>query len=144
MADKKEWHEVIEFGKTIEVAKTVSESDVYLFAGISGDFAPVHVNEEYMKKTQFKHRIAHGALIMAYMSWASTVFAELYPFRSVSYGYDHVRFTKPVYFGDTVTVVYESREKDLDKDTHKSQITVTNQHGDVVAVAEHILKYFRD
>lgn len=144
MATKKEWYEEIEIGKKIEVEKTVSETDVYLFAGISGDFAPVHINEEYMKKTIYKKRIVHGALIMAFMSWASTKFAEIYPFQSVSYGYDRVRFTKPVFIGDTVKVTYESLEKNLEKDTHKSLITVTNQHGDVVAVAEHILKYFRE
>jgi len=115
---------------------------VYLFAGISGDLAPVHVNEEYMKKGKFKKRIAHGVLVMSFMSWASTKFAEQFDLRSVSYGYDHVRFVKPVFIGDTVKVVYTSHEKDEEKKLLRSNIVTTNQKGEVVAVATHILKYF--
>ena len=59
-------------GKTVTVRKTVGETDVYLFAGISGDFSPNHVDEEFMMTTRYGRRIAHGALMVAYMSLAST------------------------------------------------------------------------
>lgn len=136
------WFDQIEVGKSVSVAKTIGEADVYLFAGISGDLAPVHVNEEYMKDSPYKKRIAHGVLVMSFMSWASTKFAEQYPFRSVSYGYDRVRFIKAVFIGDTVTIKYTCSEKDEGKHLVRSSISATNQHGQVVAVATHILKYF--
>ncbi|MBA2447600.1 MAG: hypothetical protein H0V51_06190, partial [Chloroflexi bacterium] len=62
----------IPVGLKTRVSRTVSESDVYLFAGISGDLDPNHVDEEYCRKTSFGHRIAHGALILGYTSAAST------------------------------------------------------------------------
>ena len=59
-------------GRKVTVSKTVSESDVYLFAGLTGDLSPNHVDEEYMKKTRYGRRIAHGALAIGLMSTAST------------------------------------------------------------------------
>ena len=60
-------------GISATFSKTVGESDVYMFAGITGDFAPNHVNEQFMQETQYGHRIAHGALMVGYMSTASTM-----------------------------------------------------------------------
>src|SRR3954447_9907414 len=98
-------------GQRVSFSKTVAESDVYLFAGITGDFAPNHVDEQFMRQTQYGRRIAHGALLVGYMSRASTMIvdkiagegAALYP---VSLGYDRIRFLKPVFIGDTITVSY--------------------------------------
>ena len=59
-------------GNIMTFSKTVGESDVYLFAGVSGDLSPNHCNEEYMAKTRYGKRIAHGALLVAYMSACST------------------------------------------------------------------------
>ena len=64
-------------GDTVEFAKTVSEGEVYLFAGITGDFAPNHVNEQFMQATSYGRRIAHGALLVGYMSACSTLLAGL-------------------------------------------------------------------
>ena len=58
--------EDVKVGLSTRVTKTVSESDVYLFAGITGDFDPNHVDEEYCRKTSLGHRVAHGALIVGY------------------------------------------------------------------------------
>ena len=66
----------IAIGHRAEFTKTVSESDVYQFAGITGDFSPNHVNEAFMQQTSFGGRIAHGALIVGYMSTASTMIIE--------------------------------------------------------------------
>ena len=97
----------IPLGLKTRVSKTVSESDVYLFAGITGDFDQNHVDEEFCKRTSFGRRIAHGALILGYTSAASTQILHAFDRPMVSVGYDRVRFLKPVYFGDTITVDYE-------------------------------------
>jgi len=127
-------------GKTVTVRKTVGETDVYLFAGISGDFSPNHVDEEYMKATRYGRRIAHGALMVAYMSQASTKMCASLPGTIVSYGYDRIRFPGAVFIGDTVTVTYEITERDDSARKSFAKVTVTNQRGEVVAVATHILK----
>lgn len=134
--------DAVEIGRTILVTKTVGESDVYGFAGITGDLSPNHVDEEYMKKTRYGHRIAHGVLVMGFMSTASTRLLETIPqYPCVSYGYDRVRFINGVMIGDTVTVEYVVKEKDDAKNQLRSQITVTNQRGEVVSVATHILQF---
>ena len=133
-------------GRTVRFSKTVSESDVYLFAGISGDFYAVHVDEEAMRKTALGHRIAHGALIVGYMSAASTRLieaADAPDLTPVSLGYDRIRFTAPVFFGDTVTVVYTVNEFDAARDRSVAEIEVRNQRDEVVSVATHILKWTR-
>lgn len=136
----------VEVGDTVTFAKTVSESDVYLFAGISGDLAPNHVDEQYMSKTRFGRRIAHGALLIGFMSTASSLMIQQHAGLDgdetpVSLGYDRIRFTAPVFFGDTVCVVYTIAEIDPARRRSKSRIEVTNQQGEVVAVGEHILKW---
>src|SRR5215475_16194889 len=92
--------------------KTVSESDVYLYAGISGDFSPNHINEEYMRGGAYGRRVAHGTLLLGFMSAAS---ANLYLGRTVSLGYDRVRFIKPVFFGDTIRTEYKIVRYDWEK-----------------------------
>ena len=132
----------------ISFSKTVSESDIYLFAGITGDFAPDHVNEAFMSKTPYKRRIAHGALLVGYMSAASTraveqglgAGAEATP---VSLGYDRIRFLKPVFIGDTITVTYRVTAFDEIGSRSEAAIEVHNQHGLLVAVAAHIMRWVK-
>jgi 3-hydroxybutyryl-CoA dehydratase len=102
----------IQLGETVQFEKTVTEADVYMFAGITGDFAPVHVNEECMKRTRFEGRIAHGALILRLASTASSQFAARANIPGVSAGYDRVRFLGPIRFGGTIRVDYALRGKD--------------------------------
>lgn len=130
----------LDLGTKVTFSKTVSESDVYLFAGITGDLHPNHVNDEYMKQTRYGRRIAHGALLIGFMSNCSTRITEHYSRPSVSYGYDRIRFTKPVFIGDTVTVTYVVNSKDEEDGKILSDISVTNQFDETVAVATHILK----
>jgi acyl dehydratase len=132
--------EALAVGKRVTVSKTVGETDVLLFAGISGDFAPIHVDEEFMKQTRYGRRIAHGALMLAYMSRASTAIIADVPGTVVSYGYDRIRFPAPVFIGDTVTVTYQIAERDVAAAKTFSTVTCTNQRGEVVAAATHILK----
>ena len=128
-------------GRSTTFTKTVGETDIYLFAGISGDLGPNHVDEEYMRKTRYGQRIAHGVLIVSYMSTCSTKLIEAAGNEpAVSYGYDRIRFVKPVFIGDTVTVTYTVAERDDERGEIRSQVTAHNQHGDVVAVATHILR----
>jgi 3-hydroxybutyryl-CoA dehydratase len=128
-------------GQIATFAKTVGESDVYLFAGLTGDLYQNHTNEEYMKTTRYGRRIAHGALLVGYMSAASTRVTERCTHPVVSYGYDRIRFVKPVFFGDTVTVEYRITERDEAQQKVFAQVTCTNQRDEVVAVATHILKF---
>ena len=131
----------LEVGRRVTVSKTVGETDIYLFAGISGDFSPNHVDEEYMKGTRYGRRIAHGALMVAYMSQASTKMCQSLPGTVVSYGYDKIRFPAPVFIGDTVTVTYEIASHDLPARKAFGRITVANQRGEVVAAGTHVLKW---
>lgn len=99
-------------GDTERFAKTITEFDVYAFAGIVGDFYPVHVDEEFSKKTQFGTRIAQGALSVGLVSTVMGIFARRFPSPgAVSYRYD-LKFTAPVLFGDTITVSLQVTEKD--------------------------------
>jgi 3-hydroxybutyryl-CoA dehydratase len=139
-------HFFVATGETVVFSKTVGESDVYLFAGITGDFSRNHVNEAYMQGTPFGRRIAHGALLVGFMSTASSLLTEQaaargVPATPVSLGYDRIRFVKPVFLQDTVTVRYTVEEIDAVRQRSRARIEVTNQHGEVVAVAEHLLKW---
>jgi acyl dehydratase len=134
---------LIPVGTRVTFAKTISESDIYLFAGITGDFSPNHVNAEYMKGTPYGGIIAHGVLIVGLMSTCSTKVLEhaRTERQVVSYGYDRVRFIKGVRVGDTISVAYEIVSTDPDAAKTFASITATNQRGEVVAVATHILKF---
>src|SRR5438270_8429496 len=133
-------------GDTVTFAKTVGETDIYLFAGITGDFSVNHVNEQYMARSKYGRRIAHGALMVGYMSTCSTMMIDRCGGTAkdetpVSLGYDKVRFLGPVFIGDTVSLTYTIAEVDSQKRQSISDISVTNQNGTLVAVARHILRW---
>lgn len=128
-------------GKETFFRKTVSESDVYLFAGITGDLSENHVNQQAMEGTEFGERIAHGMLVLSFMTTGSTRLIESTDGLAVSYGYDHVRFVRAVRFGDTVTVHYKVTGVDAERSRSFADVRVTNQHGETVAVADHILAW---
>ena len=130
----------IEIGLRTRFTKTVSESDVYLYAGITGDLDPNHVDEEFTRKTSLGHRVAHGTLILGYTSAASTRILEDFGRPMVSVGYDRVRFLKPVYFGDTITVDYEITGIERERERTIAKIEVKNQNDELVAVATHIMQ----
>ncbi|MDQ6921828.1 MAG: MaoC family dehydratase N-terminal domain-containing protein [Candidatus Dormibacteraeota bacterium] len=130
----------IPLGLKTRVTKTVSETDVYLFAGITGDFDQNHVDEEFCKKTSLGHRVAHGALVLGYTSAASSQILHAFDRPMVSVGYDRVRFLKPVYFGDTITVDYEITEAVPEKERLISKVEVFNQRGELVMVATHLMQ----
>jgi 3-hydroxybutyryl-CoA dehydratase len=131
----------IKIGDGIAIEKTISESDVYLFAGICGDFSPNHINERYMGKTRFKTRIAQGALVVGFTSAAAAMFGIKYRVDGVSAGYDRLRFVAPVFFGDTILIRYEVVRIELDRDRIYASLNVTNQDGKVILVGEHVLRF---
>jgi 3-hydroxybutyryl-CoA dehydratase len=130
--------EDVKVGTTLFFTKTVSESDVYLFCGVTGDMSPNHIDEEYMKAGQYGGRIAHGALLVGLMSGAG---ARMRVGRTASLGYDRVRFIAPVKFGDTITTEYMITEVNHQKKRIYNQVTCTNQRGEVVASAVHLRKF---
>ena len=126
-----------EVGKSFETAaRTVTETDVVNFAGISGDYNPLHINEDYCKKTQFGTRIAHGPLVYAIA--AGLLFQlHLYDDTLIAFlGFESLKFTKPVKIGDTiyakVTVTEVTETSKPDRGVMKRQLQVINQHGEVV------------
>ena len=134
----------VNIGDSSQFTKTVSESDVYQFAGITGDFSPNHINKVYMENSSFGRLMAHGALLVGFMSTVSTIAiahcreADETP---VAVGYDKIRFLKPVFLGDTVTTTYTFSSIDPEKRKSKAKIEVKNQNDQLVAVAEHILQW---
>ena len=136
----------VAIGDSASFTKTVGESDIYGFAGITGDFAAPHVNEAFMQKSQYGTRVAHGALLVGFMSTASAIVAtrvieardDLTP---MSIGYDRVRFIEAVKIGDTITVTYEIKELEPERNRSRAAVTATNQRGETVGVAEHIMKW---
>ena len=139
----------VSVGEQVTFSKTVGESDIYMFAGITGDFSGNHVDEQYMTKSAFGHRIAHGALLVGFMSTTSTMMIARCVERGinetpVSLGYDRIRFIKPVYINDTVTVTYTISEIDTARRRSLSNVEVINQAGETVAIGQHILKWVRD
>jgi acyl dehydratase len=135
-------------GQQVKFAKTVGETDVVLFAGITGDFSDTHINDQYMKtRSNLGGRIAHGALLVGYMSTASTlsiahvIHDEGLDDFPVSAGYDKLRFLKPVLLGDTVTVVYTVSAIDRVRGRSVAKVEALNQKGELVAVAEHIMRW---
>ncbi|MDH3713988.1 MAG: MaoC/PaaZ C-terminal domain-containing protein [Gammaproteobacteria bacterium] len=131
-------------GESVSFSKTVSESDVYLFAGITGDLSPNHVNKAYMERSGYGRLMAHGALLVGYMSTTSTMaiaHARDADETPVSLGYDRIRFLLPVFLGDTITVQYTIKGIDVERRRSTADIAVRNQEDQLVAVAQHILKW---
>lgn len=121
----------VDVGYKTSHMKTVTEADIVLFAGVSGDFNPLHVCEEYAKKTFFEGRIAHGALAQALLSATMAKLPGLVIFLSQS-----VRFLKPVRIGDTITAIAEVIETRPDKGIVTLKNTCTNQKGETVVEGE--------
>lgn len=119
----------IRVGQSAQFSKTISESDVYLFAGITGDFNPAHVDEEYARKTFFETRVAHGMLTASFIS---TIVGTMLPGPGSIYVSQEVNFLAPVKIGDTITTTAEVTELLTEKKHARLRTYCTNQHGTVV------------
>lgn len=120
-------------GETASFAKTIAESDVYGFAGLTGDFNPAHVDEEYARQTPFQGRIAHGLFAAGLIS---TVLGMRLPGPGTIYLSQELKFLKPVKIGDTVTAHVEIREVIAAKHRLRLRTWCTNQAGDIVLEGE--------
>lgn len=120
--------------KHVSSGRTVTEADIVQFAEISGDYNPLHTDEEYTKKTLFKGRIAHGALTFSIMTGLWDRLGILRETVVAFYGVDKMRFVAPVYVGDTLHVKLEIAEKqDRGKDGIVTFLNeVFNQESEVV------------
>ncbi|MBQ3134928.1 MAG: MaoC family dehydratase [Oscillospiraceae bacterium] len=121
--------DTLNIGDSACVSKTITETDVYLFAGITGDLNPAHVNEAASSQTAFKGRIAHGMLSAGLIS---AVLGMYLPGPGTIYLGQELKFTKPVHFGDTITASVTVTEKHDEKNIIKLDTVCTNQNGDVV------------
>lgn len=136
------WFEEYEIGEMRKTfGRTVTETDIVVHAGHTGDFFPHHMDAEFMRSSPFGQRIAHGTMTFAIgIGLTATVING----RAFTYGYDRLRFPKPVHIGDTIHARVEVIA--LQEDERRPQFgrvvegcTVVNQHGETVLYCEHIL-----
>ena len=122
------------------LGRTITETDIVVHAGQTGDFFPHHMDAEWCATQDFKQRIAHGTLIF---SVAIGMTATSINMRAMSSGYDRLRFVKPVFIGDTIRVqasIVEKRDHPK-RATHGvviERIEVSNQRDETVMACEHI------
>lgn len=126
--------------KRTTMGRTITETDIVIHAGQTGDFFPHHMNEEWCKTQPFKKRIAHGTLIF---SIAVGMTAHEINEVAMTYGYERLRFTKPVYIGDTIEVnVTITSKRDHKKPAYgivTELVEAFNQQGELVMLCEHLL-----
>jgi acyl dehydratase len=130
MYQKGKTFDQIAVGEKASFTKTITETDIYLYAGISGDFNPLHVDEEYAKTTPFKGRIAHGGL-------AGSLLAPVLGMKLPGLGTMALEVTQkyrsPVFPGDTITCTVEVTEKIARMKAVDMKILWTNQKGETIA-----------
>jgi acyl dehydratase len=136
------WFEDYEVGeRRTTVGRTITEADIVLHAGQTGDFFPHHMDAEWAAAQPIGARIAHGTLVLSIAVGMTA--GDINP-QSMSYGYDRIRFVRPVFIGDTITVTAEV----VGKRDHAKRpetlgyvdelVTVLNQHGETVLVLTHL------
>jgi 3-hydroxybutyryl-CoA dehydratase len=128
--------EQIRPGQTAAFTKTLAESDVYLYAGITGDLNPAHVNEVYARNTFFKTRIAHGMLLVGLIS---TVLGNLLPGPGTVYVRQETDFLSPARIGDTVTATVEVTHVLKEKNRIRARTFCTNQDGTLLLDGEAVV-----
>ena len=121
--------------------RTITEADIVIHAGQTGDFYPHHMDAEWCKTQPFGQRMAHGTLVF---SVAVGMTAQHVNPLAMSYGYDRLRFVKPVFIGDTIRVALSIKEKRDDPKRPRHGVVVetcevTNQRGETVLVFDHLL-----
>lgn len=119
----------IEIGQKASLTRKVTEGDVLVFAGATGDLNPVHINEDYAGRTKFKQRIAHGMLSVSLI--AAVLGCEI-PGAGSIYVSQTIKFLAPVFIGDTITAELEVIEKYPEKNRIVLKTTCTNQNGQIV------------
>ena len=123
-------------GQTASCSKTITEADVVLYAGLSGDFNPIHIDKEYAKNTRFKERIAHGLLTSSLLS---QLLGMCLPGKGSIYMEQTLRFTAPVYIGDTITATATVQEFIEEKNIIKLLTECRNQKGELVLMGSAVM-----
>ncbi|ASS88905.1 MULTISPECIES: MaoC family dehydratase [Aeribacillus] len=123
-------------GQTASCSKTITEADVVLYAGLSGDFNPIHIDKEYAKNTRFKERIAHGLLTSSLLSQLLGMYL---PGKGAIYMEQTLRFTAPVYIGDTITATATVQEFIEEKNIIKLLTECRNQKGELVLMGSAVM-----
>lgn len=129
-------YEDIQVGDTAVFSKTITDFDIYQFAGLTGDFNPMHIDNEFAKDTFFKERIAHGLLTGSFIS---TVLGMKLPGPNSIYLSQNFKFLAPVKIGDTVKATVEVVEKRDDKKIIKLITQVYNQRMEMVVDGEAVV-----
>lgn len=137
----KKFFEEFEVNSTRQTfGRTITESDIVIHAGQSGDFFPHHMDAEWCKTQPFKQRIAHGTLVFTI---AVGLTADCVNEAAMTYGYERLRFVKPVFIGDTINVKVTIKDKKDHKRPGYGLVTelveAFNQENEVVMACEHIL-----
>ncbi len=127
----------IKIGADASFAKTITEGDVVQYAGLTGDFNPIHIDAEYARQSVFKERIAHGMLVSGLIS---AVLGMQLPGPNAIYLGQELRFMAPVKIGDTVTATVTVTDKRDDKQIITLKTTVSNQRGEVVIDGQAVVK----
>lgn len=135
------WEDYVVGESRRSTGRTITEADIVLHAGQTGDFFPHHMDAEWCATQPFGQRIAHGTLVLSVAVGMTAT--DINP-QATSYGYDRIRFVKPVHIGDTITVTAEiseltdHRSRPAELGYAHERVQVTNQHGDVVLVLTHL------
>ncbi len=135
------YYEEFEIGNSRSTTgRTITDADIVLHAGQSGDFYPHHMDEEWCKTQPFKKRIAHGTLIFSIgVGLSAGVINEV----AMTYGYEKLRFIRPVFINDTIKAKVTIKDKrDHKKPAYgivSEALEVFNQNGELVMVCEHLL-----
>jgi len=116
----------ITVGDTASFSKTVSEADVYLYAGVTGDFNPAHINEPYARQTVFKTRIAHGMLSAGFIS---AILGTQLPGPGTIYLRQSLNFRAPVKLGDTITATVSVVDINHRRNRVRLETVCENQNG---------------
>lgn len=136
----------LDAGETVEYTRTIEAEDIAAFARISGDDDPVHTDPDFAARTAFGRCIAHGAHVMGLLSTTASMMSRRSVARGaigtpVSAGYDRIRFTRPVFAGETLTARYVIEEVDDARARTRARLEVVNQDGQTCLVGSHILAW---
>lgn len=142
MRTRDRWWSDFEVGeRRVTTGRTITEADVVLHAGQTGDLFPHHMDAEWCATQPFGRRMAHGTLVLSVAVGMTA--GDVNP-QAMSAGYDRIRFVRPVFIGDTITVSAEvvalghHRRRSTELGTLDELVTVTNQHSEVVLVLTHL------
>ncbi|MFC1962199.1 MaoC family dehydratase [Chloroflexota bacterium] len=127
----------VDVGYQVSHTKTITDKDIQMFAEVSGDYNPVHMDDNFARKTFFKGRIAHGVIAVSLLSAAMAKLPGLVILLT-----HQSRFLQPVRIGDTITATAEATNVRKDKGIVVLKNTCTNQNGEAVVEAETTVRLF--